>query len=421
MSNNILIFVNETLLLYNFVFLAIIFAQIKIKDNLISLTILCIFSGLLKLFFHLYIDTTLAKVLVPLYVHLPIFLVIFIYYKKSFKITIIAMLCAFTLCAPREQLGMFASYILDNNIRGGILTKILVTIPLFYLYITKGIVYVNKIIKSKNKMAIYFVIALQACYYFLACIFNIFSGYLYSNNLILAIIIAINIVYIFFSLIYFNVISENERVNTLSRIHEIELQSAKDQIKQLRDNEKLTAIYRHDLIHHMNFLSNCINNNNSPKALDYIHEVVGAIENIKVVRYLNDEDINLLLTYYVKKAKDENIAIEIETASIDLEKYNTTDLCRLLSNALTNAINACNKMNKSNAFIKLRVFQSNFNIGLEILNSYSIPPIFSKNIPISNEVNHGYGVASIIDVVNKYDGSYYFSAIDGVFTLRVII
>ena len=420
-SNNVLNFVNETLLLYNFVFLAIVFAQIKVKKNIISLTILCVLSGLLKLFVHLFIDEPLSKVLVPLYVHLPIFLAVFFYYKRSLKITVVALLCAFTLCAPREQIGMFVSYILQNNIRGGVLTKVLVTIPLFYLYITKGVYYVNKVIKTKNRLAIYMVVALQSCYFVLAYVFNIFSSYLYSNNLILAIIIAINVCYIIFSLVYFNVISENERVNTLSRINEIELQSAKNQIKQLRESEKLTAIYRHDLIHHMNFLSNCITNNNSQKALNYISEVVGNIENIKVVHYLKDEDINLLLTYYEKRAKDEGINITIDASSFDLKNYNTTDLCRLISNALTNAINACKKMGENaSPFIKLRIFQSNVNIGLEIINSYSVPPLFVKNIPISKEVHHGYGVASIIDVVKKYDGSYNFSASNGVFTLRVI-
>ena len=50
--------------------------------------------------------------------------------------------------------------------------------------------------------------------------------------------------------------------------------------------------------------------------------------------------------------------------------------------------------------------------------SYEEEPAFENDIPISHKSGHGFGVQSMISVVNKYSGIYGFFAQNGEFRFQ---
>ena len=66
----------------------------------------------------------------------------------------------------------------------------------------------------------------------------------------------------------------------------------------------------------------------------------------------------------------------------------------------------------------LKSIRKNEQLCINLANSYEEPPVFENNIPISQRSGHGYGVQSIISVVDKYQGIYGFFAENGEFRFQ---
>lgn len=129
--------------------------------------------------------------------------------------------------------------------------------------------------------------------------------------------------------------------------------------------------------------------------------------------------MNLILSSYADNAKASEIPITISVTATDFSRFQITVLCSLLSNALDNAIRACSQIPYTEGrYIHLKVYEKNELLCINLANSYETQPIFENNIPISQRSGHGYGVQSIISVVDKYQGIYGFFAENGEFRFQ---
>lgn len=199
----------------------------------------------------------------------------------------------------------------------------------------------------------------------------------------------------------------------------MQLNMATEQVSHLRATEKQSAIYRHDLRHHMNYLKACIDANKLAEASAYIEQIFEEIRQTQVEQYCSNESINLILASYASKAKQNNLSVDFDIKDVDFSGFQIIDLCSLLSNALENALEACKQMEKSdNRNIRLRIYEKNGKFCFHISNSYALLPVFQHGIPVASKEGHGMGTLSMIHVVEKYNGIYGFHAEDGKFTFR---
>ncbi|MGB4984833.1 MAG: GHKL domain-containing protein [Erysipelotrichaceae bacterium] len=218
----------------------------------------------------------------------------------------------------------------------------------------------------------------------------------------------------------FKMISDKAELKNAQNLSNAQLSAATEQIEQLRIAERQSAIYRHDLRHHMNYLNTCITQNKLQEATNYIQQTCADVDTITLKRYSEHEAINLILSYYVGKAKGKDIQIEVNVTATDFSRFHSMDLCSLLSNALENAIKASSQADDSSQrYIKLRLFEKNNKLCMELCNGYLTQPIFENKIPVSQKDGHGIGVKSMIHVVEKYEGVYKFSANDGDFSFQM--
>lgn len=133
---------------------------------------------------------------------------------------------------------------------------------------------------------------------------------------------------------------------------------AQKEITQLSASQKQASIYRHDLRHHMTFLQNCIAENKLDQALTYIHQICTDIDNSRVIRYCENDALNLIFSSYADQAKDAGIDLQLSVTAADFTRFQITDLCSLFANALENAIHACEKLPSSvKRYITLKVYE----------------------------------------------------------------
>lgn len=179
--------------------------------------------------------------------------------------------------------------------------------------------------------------------------------------------------------------------------------------------------YRHDLRHHLQYLSSCIENGREEQAQEYIADICREIEAQKVNRYCENETVNLIFSSFEGRAAKNGIAINICGALPEFLLIAERDLCVLLSNALENAIHACQPIADAGeaCTIDVQFYEREGRFFLQITNPYKNEIRFKRGIPVSEREGHGIGVQSICAIVERYHGVYSFQAKDGEFVLRL--
>ena len=97
------------------------------------------------------------------------------------------------------------------------------------------------------------------------------------------------------------------RLREAQKSLDIQLTQAVREINALRESQILASRYRHDMRHHLQYLSACIENGQEEQAQAYIAGICEEIEAQKVQRYCENEAANLILSAFVGRAEKEGI------------------------------------------------------------------------------------------------------------------
>ena len=114
----------------------------------------------------------------------------------------------------------------------------------------------------------------------------------------------------------------------------LQVAQAVREIDALRESQRKASTYRHDLRHHLQYISACIENGRAEAAQEYIHSVCAEIEASKVNVYCENEAANLILSAFATRAQNSGIDFRVHAAIPLVLPLPDSDLCVLLSNAL---------------------------------------------------------------------------------------
>ena len=201
----------------------------------------------------------------------------------------------------------------------------------------------------------------------------------------------------------------------------IQLNQAVREIDALRESQMLASQYRHDMRHHLQYVSACIENGQEDQAQAYINGICKEIEAQKVERYCENEAANLILSAFAGRAKKEGIEIKVKGSLPPFILISDSDLCVLLSNALENALHACQPFAtaKGACVIDVQFYNRDGRLFLQIENPCGDHIPFENGIPVSHEPGHGIGVQSICAIVERYGGMCTFLVQNHHFILRL--
>ncbi|MEG1744189.1 MAG: ATP-binding protein [Ruthenibacterium sp.] len=203
---------------------------------------------------------------------------------------------------------------------------------------------------------------------------------------------------------------------------EQQLSATQNYLEQLEDSQAKTAIYRHDLRHHLQYVSACIKSDRLPEAQSYIASVCDGIAAASMTRYCQNDTVNLILSAYAAKAKKYGIPLSITTEVPESIHVFATDVSMIFANGLENALNASRCLPAGETpTILISCTSKKGKLFLQIQNHYQGVVKFQGDVPCAEKAGHGNGIKSMIAVVEKYGGVYSFTAEQGVFTLHVIL
>lgn len=366
-------------------------------------------------------DLQLLKLLYPLVTHMPLVLVLAIIERKLLWPTI-SVLTAYLCCQLRRWLALLLTALMSGGAEVQTAAELALTLPLLL-----GLLYfvapaVRTIAGYKPAMQVRFGLIPAVGYLF------DYLTRIYTDLLAQGTPAAVEFMPFVCCVAYLAFVlrssAENERRLRLEQTQEnlhLQVTQATREIASLRESERRASTYRHDLRHHMQYLAGCIENGRTEQAQAYIREVCAEIESQKVRVFCENETVNLILSAFAGRAEESGVPLRVRAEVPHFIPVAETDLCVLLSNALENALHACQRLRQTGepCDIELVVYEKSGKFFLQMTNTCPPGVTFEKGLPVTREPGHGIGVRSICSIAERYNGMYSFSEKDGRFVLRV--
>jgi len=370
---------------------------------------------------YLYAGGEVVRNVYPLIVHIPMIVILGILTKKGIW-SLIAVLTSYLCCQLRRWIALLVVAVVNGSMLMQDAIEIIITIPLLLIllkYVAPSVRYIS----HSTRVEQLGIVAVPLLAYAFDYGTRVYTNWLSSGMPVVA-----EFMFFICSGLYLVSVThsskaekkQNEMQHTQEYLN-LQIEQSLRQLEGLKKAQEKAKIYRHDLRHHLLYISSCIENGQTERAREYIQEVCEEIETSKVKIYCENEAVNLILSAYAVKAEERGIPIHIKAAIPSQIAISESDMCVLLSNALENALHACENLKDIDVVphIEISGFEKNKKIFIEVTNSYDGEILFEDGIPVSKKSGHGIGVRSICAIVEKYEGMYSFSVKENQAYLRV--
>lgn len=393
------------------VILSFSFSGCPFFKNKIRYVLACVILLSLQAVAFVFFGKEVVYKIYPVLIHLSLFFIIAFLFKKDMLLSAIAVLSAYLFCTPRKWIGTFISCFFGYDVFVSEIVQILISVP-FLFVIIKYIAPIVHELKNQPPKILRMFIIVPLVYYIIEYALTVYTDLLYTGGAVVIEFMdaAIVVLYFLFTVGNIRVITEKARLESEQELSNFQLKAATNQLEALRESEKKSAIYRHDLVHHMNFLDTCITQGLYQEAQSYISETCEVVKSSVPIRYVENESVNLILCSLFSRAKKESIDLDVEIGVVDFSRFQVTDICALFSNSFMNAVNANNNVVDKKIIFKL--FEKNDKVCISIRNTFGKVPVFEGSFPVNHAEGHGVGVKSIVRVLDKYNAVYDFS-VDG--------
>lgn len=370
-----------------------------------------------------FMETEMVRMLYPAITHLPLMLILWNFTKKRLW-SVISVFTAYLCCQVRRWFALLITAVLCGGDMVQSVSELLITVPLLLLLLKYISPAVRSISYSSAWMQSQFFL-IPAVYYIFDYATHIYTDLMVEGDPVVAEFMSFvcSTAYLVFVLRTSEEKLMRSQLEQMQDSLNLQITQAVREIDTLRQSQEKTKEYRHDLRHHMQFLSACIENNRLEYAQEYIQGICSEIETNKVIVFCENEAANLIFSAFSGRAKKHGIEMNVKAQISKSIHISESDLCVLLSNALENALHACQGLKEKGKAGKIEVsaFEKNQKLFLQIVNSCEPNVTFVHGIPVTNETGHGIGVRSICVLIERYGGIYTFEAVNDRFVLRVSV
>lgn len=200
-------------------------------------------------------------------------------------------------------------------------------------------------------------------------------------------------------------ISKENKNNLKISLLELQLSEQKAMIQDAGHIGQEIKKAEHDLKHHLLSVLGIIKNNNPKEAEIYLQQLLGEYET-SIFKYITIDNsaINSILNFKIGRCHANNIDIKLEIES-DFSGFNDIDICVLLSNLLDNAIEASASV--SNPQITVTIKNDKNYLCILVRNKINKSVLKENKLLNTTKIDkdrHGFGLYSVSQIVDKYDG-----------------
>lgn len=355
----------------------------------------------------------------PLLSHLPVAVFIALYLKRPWLIALTSMFVSFLCCQPPRWIGTVAGDVFDSAAmnHAGYIAGAFLTYYLLQKYVVKS----SRHLMERSVKSCLLFGAMPALYYLFDYTATVYTDFMYRGTraAVQFMPFLTSAFYFVFVLLYYAETQKQARLQRERDMLDTQLRLAQTEFSSLRQLQQNAAAYRHDMRHHFALLQELASREHIEELKEYLRAAQSDMDAITPIRFCENETVNLILSTFTAKAKQSGIMLTIDAQLPDSLPFSDTELCSLLSNALENAIQASKNIADSNKrHIKLRMYSRNNKLCIDIRNGYHTQPLFHQGLPVSKEPGHGFGIKSMVHIVEKHGGVFQFSVKDGWFIFQ---
>ena len=208
------------------------------------------------------------------------------------------------------------------------------------------------------------------------------------------------------------------------RLFQIKMKNQKDTYYSISESLEKQRRKTHEYKNQLICINSMILNKQYEELTDYVYELSELLGKETDSIDTNNTIVNAIMNIKYQEAQKKGIVFIFKINDLSNLLIKDEDIVVILSNLLTNAIEACDKC-EGHKMIKMKFIKTEENVIISVKNTYQQEPIIKdekyQTTKLSNIEEHGIGINNIIEAIKKYKGSYVIQNKMGIFYFSIVI
>ena len=200
------------------------------------------------------------------------------------------------------------------------------------------------------------------------------------------------------------------------------LEEQKLHYEYLENRERETKKFRHDIKSHLLIVNDLIHKKQYRECEDYLQETTARIDRFSYKISVNNGIADAIVNRFYVEAKQKGIDLQVKGHLPNPCYLSGYDICTILSNLLSNAIEAEYAAGGTAVYVEFRYTDSE--IMLVVENDYKQDLEQSNGAFFTtkeDKANHGFGLENVKECVRKNDGQITIDTDDHIFRVLVFV
>ena len=215
-------------------------------------------------------------------------------------------------------------------------------------------------------------------------------------------------------------ISREHKENIRKSMLLVQINEQANNLDEMRRMYNELRKIRHDIKGQLGTVSELIRSGKSEQALSFLENAGISQADINIPVHTDNEMLNAILVFLNSKCSASDITLRTNVMSSDISRFSAADISVILTNLITNAIEASVRSQGKEILLELSV-QCNYYC-IRVANQIEKSVLESNPMLITTKKDktaHGFGVASVKMLAEKYDGMTSFYERNGQFIADV--
>ena len=222
-----------------------------------------------------------------------------------------------------------------------------------------------------------------------------------------------------------NDIVEREIQLCENKIVQLQVKNQSEMYRTISENFDKQKKKTHEYKNQIDCIGHLLKKQQYSKLEEYVKTVHGSIDKELDAIDTNNVIVNAILNTKYQEADINGIVVVLRVNDLSGVWIKDEDVVTILSNLLDNAIEACKKCDSGKRILKLKFVNEDGMIKIGVKNTFSNPIVYEngkiKSTKLIKTEEHGIGIQNIIDVIEKYGGSYIIKDDNYEFYFSIII
>lgn len=420
--DNVLEIINYTVIMLFGIYLSAAFLGIYMnRRNVLILLGASAALGAINAVFFVGFGVDFTEKLYPLITHLPLICFLILFYKYKAIPVVLAVAISYLCCQLSNWVGLFVLCFI--NLKGvyyGV--RIIMNILVLVVLVPRISNAVAQLLQKTTKDIMIFGF-IPFVYYLYDYAVTVYTKIFYSGEEVVTEFLGfmLCVFYVLFLFVYFKQYEQKVEIEQRNRAMELQRIQAEKEVEMMKRSEYAISILRHDMRHFLNDIAGFVENGEKQRTLEYIHEIIDAVDKTTVKKYCTNKIVNMILVSYESIIKEQKVDFVYSIRIPENLSVADSDISSILSNSLENALHAVSFLEPDRRKIELDLRMNNDKLLIFVKNTYAKKPQMVDGLPRAIEAGHGWGTQSIRYVTEKLKGNCQFIVNEEYFILRIVL